>query len=184
MTALTAATAAGAVVLVIAMIKFELYIPPEYIPSNNVFDLKFYFDIIKSSMQHDISFYGYIPSEFERSLKNAVAIQGVLVSCAATALLLVISNARLAKSVVNPLHAIADGLPIACCAGTLLAMAVLSAGGLPFVFPLKELAVFAMFIVLYIKSAGAEKAEPAPPLSFLPRFSINGKSGVKTGDTL
>lgn len=173
--ALAALAFAGAVAGVAILINFRPGIPPEYIPAENIFDLKFYAEVVKASIQSANSSYGYIPSAFERSVGNASAAQWFLILCAAAALWMVMQSTGDAVSFCkcSPVRTtfvkkakvyntslpnarpdgqcivLTDWLPIAFCAGTVMSMAASLACRLPLAFPLKELAVAALFMALY-----------------------------------
>ena len=92
-----AVAAVGCIVLIWSAIKFRLYIPPEFIPQDNVFDIRFYAERITDAIALHNSSYGYIPSQYEIDFNNVMRINAFLALCLTAEVLHVVSSLRLVK---------------------------------------------------------------------------------------
>lgn len=139
----------GMTVLWYAM-KFRLYIPSEFVPQDNIFDIGFYAGKIKEAITSHNASLGYLPSQYETDFSNVLGLSVFLMVCLAVEFLLIISCLKLAKLTGRPLLTLLKGFAPAFFSGLVIAFAVVSSLGLKFVFPLKDIIILITFIFISV----------------------------------
>jgi putative ABC transport system permease protein len=56
----------------------QIYIPSQYLPQENIFDLKFYIELLKTEIQHHNAMYDYLPTAMESSYSTLFIINLIL----------------------------------------------------------------------------------------------------------
>lgn len=98
--ALTMVAAAGCIALIWSAIKFRLYIPPEFVPQDNIFDIRFYVERIADTIALHNSSFGYIPSQYEIDFTNVLRINVFLALCLTAEVLLAVSSLKAVRFTV------------------------------------------------------------------------------------
>lgn len=79
---ITASVYSGIIIFIVNLIKFEFYVPHRYIPAENIFDIGFYINQIRSIIRDSNAFYevNYVPFNalFQTSFKIELLIIAVL----------------------------------------------------------------------------------------------------------
>ncbi len=73
------------------IIRFNLYIPPELVPQDNIFDFEFYGNKVKEAVHRINSSYGYVPTVFERDYRVVRILEMALGVCLIPAFIGVLS---------------------------------------------------------------------------------------------
>lgn len=127
-----------------------LYIPSRYIPQDNIFDLGFYADIIKSMIYTSNSSYGYMPTQLEKYYGNALQLNIILLVFVIPAFFSTVSGLKLLKLAGASGKIYAKAVIISCVSAAALSVIFSSAGGVLLAFPLKNLAFILLFCLLYV----------------------------------
>lgn len=130
--------------------KFKLYIPSEFVPQDNIFDIGFYAGRIKDVITSHNASLGYLPSQFETDFNNVLGLSVFLVICLAVEFLLIISCLKLVRLTGRPMLTLLKGFFPAFLVALTVASAVVSSLGLKFVFLLKDIILFIAFIFIFV----------------------------------
>lgn len=142
----------GAAVLLVSMgaicyaVRFKGSIPYQYIPSENIFDFKFYGSLIKTCIFNSNRSTGYIPTQYELCLNINLIFSYALTICIFINFIAVKSTIKLYKLVagysnVESLTILALSLLIGAVGGLLICVV----SGLQFTFPVN----YAVILILY-----------------------------------
>lgn len=93
---------AAVMLAVLYITKPHIKIPPEYIPADNIFDFRFYWDIVNNRMIQNNIKGAYTLGEFEVYYKNTAICINLFTAVAAIILLQIISSIRVIKAVERP----------------------------------------------------------------------------------
>ena len=129
--------------------KFRLYIPSEFVPQDNIFDIGFYAGRIKDAIELHNASSGYTPSQFEMDFNNVLKSSIILAICLAVEFLLIISGLKLARLTDRPLLTLLKGFVSAFLAALTIALAVASILGLNFIFPIKDIIICTAFMLVF-----------------------------------
>lgn len=139
----------GSIAGLFLIIRFHLYIPSEYIPSDNIFDLGFYWNRIKESIYASNSLSAFVPTEFSIYYKNVLMLEIVLLIFAFVTFISTISYVKILKlmeySFISFLKPVIFALALAGIASLACALIL----GMKFIFPWKEVSVAILYILLY-----------------------------------
>ncbi len=142
----------GAAVLLVGMgaiyyaIRFKGFIPYQYIPSENIFDLNFYGNLIKTGIFKANRFTGYMPTQYELWLNINLFFSYALTICIFISFIAVKSTIKLSKlaggySNVKSLTILILSLLIGVVGGFLICIM----SGLQFTFPVS----YTVILLLY-----------------------------------
>ncbi len=142
----------GAAVLLVSMgaiyyaVRFKGFIPYQYIPSENIFDLNFYGNLIKTGIFKANRFTGYMPTQYELWLNLNLILSYALTVCIFISFIIVKSTIKLYKlaggySNVKSLTILILSLLIGVAGGLLMCIV----SGLQFTFPV----YYTIILILY-----------------------------------
>lgn len=135
----------------------HIYIPVEYIPQENIFDLSFYAGRIKSAIIASNSTYGYVPTPLEKYYGSAQIINALILACAVPLFFSAVSGLKLMKAAGSKGLELLKAVIISCVSAFVLSALFSLIGGVGLAFPLKNLAVILVFVFLKSVKAGIWK---------------------------
>ncbi len=133
---------------ILMMVKFKPYIPSEYIPQDNIFDVGFYSEKIKSAIAASNTSHGYVPSEFEIEYKNTLKLSVFFSACALLLFITMASIIRLVKLTGAPVLAILKRVLISFICALIISLIASSICGITFVFPARELLLITIYLTI------------------------------------
>ncbi len=145
---LIAAGIFACIIAILMIIKFNPHIPDEYIPQDNIFDMGFYTEKIKSAIAVSNSSHNYIPSEFEIEFKNSLKLSVFLFACSLLLFISTVSRIRLVKLTGAPVLAILKRILISFICALILSLMTALLCGITYIFPARELLLITVFIIL------------------------------------
>lgn len=136
--------------LVLWLAAFELMIPYQYIPYDNIFDLGFYLEKLIQHVHSSNQLQGYIPTLLEMHSKNAALIINLLSVFLAAVFILTVFEIRMYKSCIKFPAGLLP-LLLSCAASVAVSFLVCMACGLKYSLPVKSLAVVMAFLLFALK---------------------------------
>lgn len=127
----------------------NVYIPDKFIPQENIFDLGFYMDIVKSMIYASNSTYGYVPTQLENYFANAQLLSTLLLICVIPALFSLVSGMKLLKLANSSSKFFAKAFMLSCIFAIALTELLSFVSGLSLAFSIKNLAIIFLFYILY-----------------------------------
>jgi len=132
-------------VSVILKAKYSIYIPPEYRPTDNIFDMNFYFDKIKIILQNANGAYQYFPTEIEGNYSTCFNLATALFFCTLVSIGLVISRIKLEKLVEDSLIIYILNILIAMVLALITLLIITRLTGLYFNISLEDFGLVSVF---------------------------------------
>ncbi len=151
----------------------HIYIPAEFIPQENIFDLSFYAGRIKSAIIASNSAYGYVPTPLEKYYRSAQMINALILVCAVSVFFSVVSGLRLMKAIGGTGIELLKAVMLSCVSACVMSVLFSLIGGVELSIPLKNLAAILVFIFLKAAKAGIWKNTLAHAFSDRPKRGVD-----------
>lgn len=137
---------AACAALVVAVSWPGLHISAQFIPQDNVFDLKFYFDRIREAINTSNAVRDYVPTPLERTFNTTSSLNALLSLFMIPALISLNSGVRLLYAAGGSLKDFMKALGLSLAAVALSCVLLAASGAIDPVIPVREIAVIAAFL--------------------------------------
>jgi len=146
----------GLSAIVVIFAKPRVFIPAQYLPADNIFDIRFYWARIREAIQVSNAMTGYVPTPMEHCFHASLAVGFVLFLLLIPAFLSLGSALRLLKSLAYPVKR----LLLLFLLSSMLAFAALlllwASGLFQLVIGAKSIACLGLFYLVYILKKGVD----------------------------
>jgi hypothetical protein len=166
---------AGLAACVYLFARPDLHIPARYIPQDNIFDIAFYADLVKSALYVSNSSWGYVPTILELYCNSINMLNIILLFCAIPAFFSAISGLKLLRLSDGAAGTFIKAIIVSCGSAAALSVLFSLAGGVGLAFPLKSpmIVLLTCLLVMINKNHHAFRflnSLGGRPLTFLKAF--------------
>ncbi len=140
---------------VFLLVRFKCIIPYQYVPKHNIFDIKFYSDIVRTSIYMSNEYTGYIPTKLEILYKNSMSANLFMLLGLLVTFVLIRQEMKIYVKASKSLFQRSILLPVAILAGNVAAFFICAVSGLTFAFPAREIIILCAFFILYLSGLGS-----------------------------
>lgn len=137
----------------------RIYIPSEFLPPDNIFDFKFYWDEIVKAIQASNAMAGYIPTPMEHCFRASSAIGFILLLLEIPAFLSLNAALKLLNGLRHPVRRLAGLFLVSLAVAFIVLLAVSASGLIPLAMSLKSLLLLVLFY--FVSILGAERPADA-----------------------
>ncbi len=136
------------IVIIFILIRFKANIPVEYIPYDNIFDLGFYMEKLKSLVYHANLSAGYIPSYSETCYNNALKLKSILLALSVVSFLITVTYIKILNITKCRGKDLVYIFTLPVAAALILSLLFSAAAGTVFCLPIKEIGVIYIYIFI------------------------------------
>lgn len=148
----------GLSLILVIFAKPRVFIPAQYLPNDNIFDIGFYWGKIKEAIQASNAMAGYVPTPMEHCFHASVSLGFVLFLLLIPAFISLASALRLLKALAYPARRFLRLFLLSSAMASAVLLLLWASGLFHLAVDAKSLALLGLFCLVYV----LKKREPQP----------------------